>query len=126
MTGDVFSFAIDERYRWPLLLLGVRPATCGLVVTERGIRVWFGPWTVATDIGNLASAEVSGPYAAIKAIGPRVSLADRGLTFGTNTRLGACLKFHRPVRGIEPIGLLRHPGLTVTVADPHALVARLK
>ncbi|MBB5085085.1 hypothetical protein [Nonomuraea endophytica] len=54
------------------------------------------------------------------------SLADRGLTFGSNTRQGVCLRFHSPVHGGEPIGLVRHRGLTVTVADPAALIRRLQ
>ena len=42
-----------------------------------------------------------------------------------------CVRFRggggsEPVRGIEPTGLLRHPGLTVTVAQPELLVASLR
>jgi len=36
-----------------------------------------------------------------------------------------CLEFHEPVTGIDPLGLIRHPGLTVTVADPEGLAAAL-
>ncbi|MFI6290396.1 hypothetical protein ACIBEJ_02360 [Nonomuraea sp. NPDC050790] len=125
-SADRFDFAFDDRYRWPLWLLGIRPGNCAVMVTERGVRARFGPWELVTDLPNLAGAELSGPYAAIKAIGPRISLADRGLTFGTNTRQGVCLRFHHPVNGGEPIGLMRHPGLTVTVADPAALIRRLQ
>jgi hypothetical protein len=28
-----------------------------------------------------------------------------------------CVLFHEPVTGLEPFGRIRHPGLTVTVAD---------
>lgn len=58
--------------------------------------------------------------------GARLSPADRGLTFGTDTRAGACLTFYEPVPGIEPTGLLRHPSLTVTIEQPHLLVRRLR
>nr|WP_062336626.1 hypothetical protein [Herbidospora sakaeratensis] len=119
MTNDVFSFEFDDRYRRFLGFIGIRPETCRVEVTDDGIRVAFGPWKAATDLANLAGVELSGPYSAIKAIGPRVSLADRGLTFGTSTRQGLCLRFRRP------IGPLRHPGLTVTVAEPKALMERL-
>ncbi|MEV0587545.1 hypothetical protein [Nonomuraea sp. NPDC050310] len=121
-----FGFAFDDRYRRWLSVLGIRPANCGLVVSDAGIRVRFGPWEVSTGLDNLAGAEITGPYQAIKVIGPHLSLADRGATFGTNARRGVCLRFHRPVRGGEPTGLVRHPGLTVTVADPEGLMARLR
>ncbi|WP_066364214.1 hypothetical protein [Herbidospora mongoliensis] len=125
-ANDTFGFEFDGRYRRLLDVLGIRPATSGVVVSGDGIRVRFGPWELMTGFSNLAGVEITGPYTAAKAIGPRVSLADRGLTFGTNTRRGVCLRFHRPVPGGEPTGLLRHPGLTVTVADPQALVDRLR
>lgn len=125
-SEDRFAFAFDDRYRWPLSLLGIHPGTCAVTVTEQGVRARFGPWELVTDLANLAGAELSGPYAALKVIGPRISLADRGLTFGSNTRQGVCLSFHRPVHGGEPIGLVRHRGLTVTVADPAALIRRLQ
>jgi len=48
-------------------------------------------------------------------------VADRGLTFATNGERGLCIRFRDPVSGIEPTGHLRHPGLTVTVADVDAL-----
>ncbi|WP_061292137.1 hypothetical protein [Herbidospora cretacea] len=121
-----FGFDFDRRYRPLLGVLGIRPETSGVIVTEEGIRVRFGPWQVMTGLDNLAGIEVTGPYGAAKAIGPRISLADRGLTFGSNTRQGVCLRFHRPVPGGEPTGMLRHPGLTVTVADPRALADRLR
>jgi hypothetical protein len=64
------------------------------------------------------SVEVTGPFAAWKVLGARLSLADRGLTFGTVPSAGVCVSFRDPVSGIEPTGRLRHPNLTVTVAQP--------
>ena len=62
----------------------------------------------------------------LKTIGPaHLSLADRGLTFATNRDEGVCIRFHEPVKGIDPLGVLRHPALTVTVDDVDALVASL-
>ena len=31
---------------------------------------------------------------------------------------GVCIRFAEPVRGMDPMGKIRHPGLTVTVAEP--------
>jgi len=36
-----------------------------------------------------------------------------------------CICFREPVTGLDPTGRLRHPGLTVTVADVDGLVAAL-
>jgi hypothetical protein len=84
----------------------------------------FGRWRVDTPLGNVASAELTGPYRPwMKVIGPHLSLADRGLTFGTNTDAGVCLRFHRPVAGLDPLGVIRHPGLTLTIEDPAGLAA---
>ncbi len=74
----------------------------------------------------MVGAELTGPFKVWKVIGARMSMADRGLTFGTNTEQGVCIRFHPPVRGIEPSGVLRHPGLTLTIADPPTVAHRLR
>ncbi|MEV4604875.1 hypothetical protein AB0K15_46930 [Amycolatopsis sp. NPDC049253] len=61
---------------------------------------------------------MSGPFSAVRVLGVRLSAVDRGLTLGTSTERGICIRFNVPVPGIDPFGLIRHPGLTVTVAEP--------
>ncbi|VVJ18650.1 Uncharacterised protein [Amycolatopsis camponoti] len=90
----------------------------GLELDADGLRVRLGPWFVSTPLSNVAGAEASGPYHPLRGLGVRLSLADHGLTFGTTTEGGVCVRFHEPVPGIDPWGLIRHPGLTVTVAEP--------
>ncbi|TDC79955.1 hypothetical protein E1285_35415 [Actinomadura sp. 7K507] len=109
-----------------MALLGIRPDTCGLVIASDELLVRFGPWRVRSPLDNVAGAEVSGPYSAWKAIGVHLSLADGGLTFGTSSEQGVCIRFHRPVPGSEPTGLLRHRGLTLTLADSPAAAERLQ
>lgn len=59
----------------------------------------------------------------LKTAGPaHLSLADKGLTFATNGDHGVCPIMRQAVPGIDPFGLLRHPNLTVTVADCDGLV----
>ncbi len=65
-------------------------------------------------MSNVSGTEVTGDYFWAKAIGIRGSLVDRGITFGTNTRRGACLKFHKPV---AVLGVRLHPGATLTLVD---------
>jgi hypothetical protein len=108
-----------------LWLIGVRPERDGVWLDDDLFVATFGPWRLSTPTSNISGAHVGGPYSALRAIGPRLSLADRGLTFGSATDRGVCVSFHRPVPGIEPSGLLRHPALTVTVAQPGLLVEAL-
>jgi hypothetical protein len=48
------------------------------------------------------------------------------LTFATNGERGVYVTFRRPIGGGEPTGRLRHPNLTLTVADCDALVEALQ
>ncbi|MFL6083494.1 MAG: hypothetical protein ACJ74F_09845 [Mycobacterium sp.] len=78
----------------------------------------FGPWHIETALDNIADVNITGPYAFVKTAGPaHLSLADRGLTFATNGDRGVCLIMRDAIAGIDPFGLLRHPNLTLTVAD---------
>jgi len=107
-------------------MLGVWSARSGVWVDDDVLDITYGPWRLKTPMDNIAYADVDGPYSAWRAIGARLSLVDRGLTFGSSTKAGACIRFHHPVRGIEPTGLLLHPSVTVTVEQPHLLVRRLR
>ncbi len=124
-TPRRFPFADDPRYRWVVRLFGAGGQSSGVVVDDVELNVRFGPWRMRVPRSEITSAQVVGPFTAAKALGTRLSLADRGLTFGTTDRAGVCMTFAHPVRGIEPFGVLRHPGLTVTVEDPEALVSAL-
>lgn len=120
-----FPFAYDGSSGRLAKALGFGRGRAFVDVDDTTLVARFGPWVVETARNNVASVEVTGPYQAWRVVGPHVSLADRGLTFGTSTRRGACIRFHEPVRGAEPSGRLRHPGLTVTVERPEALAALL-
>ena len=122
-----FRFAFDRSYRLPALLFGVVPATTWVEVADGQLRVRFGPWSLRTPLANVASATVTGGFAWLRTAGPaHLSLTDRGVTFATNGDRAVCVTFHTPVKGIDPTGLIRHPGATVTVADPSALLAALE
>ena len=124
-----FAFAFSPAYRVASAAFGVRPGNCAVIVDRAAgtLTARFGPWHIETTLDNVTDAQVTGPYGVIKTIGPaRLSFADRGLTLATNRDQGVCISFREPIRGIEPTGRLRHPGLTVTVVDCPALVAALK
>jgi hypothetical protein len=120
------GFAFDRWYELVGRPFGIEPSSATVTVTASDLVVNFGWWSVNTPLSNIAGATVTGPYAVAKTIGPpHVSLSDRGLTFATNRERGVCIRFVRPVRGVDPLGLVRHPALTVTVDDPIALASLL-
>jgi len=113
-----FGFAFAPAYRWPARAFGITPATAWVDVADSALEARFGPWRVSTPLANVSDVAVTGPYAFWKTAGPaRLSITDRGLTFATNGDRGVLVSFHTPVRGLDPLGVLRHPELTVTVAD---------
>ncbi len=121
-----FDFDFDPAYRAAALLFGVTPDRTGVEVTDGRFVARYGFWRLETDVANVASTEISGPYRLLTTIGPaHLSLSDRGLTFASNRRRGLCMTFKEPVPGLEPTGRLRHPGLTVTVADVDGLARAL-
>jgi hypothetical protein len=114
-----FDFDFDPVFRLAAAPFGITPERSGLTIQGPHLFVDFGPWRVVTELENVDVVTVSGPYALPKVIGPpRLSLRDRGLTFATNARTGLCVRFIEPVRGLDPFGFLRHPGLTMTVENP--------
>jgi hypothetical protein len=121
-----FEMAFGPRFRLPLAALGVTPATAHVTVTPGRLVACFGPWVCRTAPSNVRAVSLTGPYHWYRAIGPRLSLADHGLTFGTTTTRGVCLQLRDPVPGIDSIGLIRHPSLTLTVADPQRFAATVR
>ncbi len=128
MTGaERFAFRFADAYRRPARLFGITPKTAWVDVDADTLRARFGRWRVTTPLANIRTVAVTGPYAFLKTAGPaRLAVTDRGLTFATNGERGVLISFRTPVPGLEPTGLLRHPELTVTVADIDGLVERLR
>lgn len=121
-----YRFDIKPLYQPFLLALGVTPKTAWADLGPEGLDARFGWWRLRTPLENISGWERSGPYRAYRAIGPRMSGTDFGLTFGSSTRGGVCLKFHQPVPGLLPFDRPAHPGLTLTVADADAFVDELR
>jgi hypothetical protein len=122
-----FSFRFDPKYARLNRRFGVSPDRAWVEVTEDELGARFGSWHLRTPLDNVASVELTGPYRFIKTAGPaRLGVTDLGLTFATNGERGVLITFHRRVAGIEPLGLLRHGELTVTVAEPEALADLLR
>ncbi len=122
-----FPFRFDRRFALVGRPLGVHDGSTWVEVGPTHLEARFGRWHVWTPLSNVTGVEISGPYALHRTIGPaHLSFTDKGLTFATNPDRGVCLTFREPVRGIDPLGLIRHPGLTLTVADPDGLAELLR
>jgi hypothetical protein len=114
-----FDFDFSRRVQRWNQLFAVNPRTAYLLIDDGALIAHFGRWTLTTTLDNIVDATITGPYRLWRVAGPaRLSLADRGLTFATTTRTGLCLTFRSPVPGIDPLGIVRHPNLTVTVKRP--------
>jgi len=121
-----FDFAFSRAYRLPALAVGVTPATSYVRVAGGLLTVRFGPWKLETGLDNVAGHEVTGGFAFVRTAGPpHLSFADRGVSFCTNGDRALCVRFAEPVRALDPTGRLRHPGATLTVADPEGLAGAL-
>lgn len=120
---ESFGFAADPAMRRWSLAAGVRPENCTVRLSPTELSVTFGHWSLSTSPANVASATVTGPYRWWKVAGPpRLSLVDRGITFATTAAQGVCLQLREPVGAIDPLHLIRHPNITLTLAEPGRFV----
>lgn len=119
-----FSFRFDTRYSPLLRLAAITPDRAELTVDDERFTARFGIFTLDTPRSNVKSASVTGPHQPLRAIGVRMSLTDKGLTFGTSVERMTCIEFHEPVR-IKPVDIAAHPGLSVSVERPEELAALL-
>jgi hypothetical protein len=122
-----FEFAFAPSYLRLSRVFLITPERAWVDVDDETFEARFGLYRVRTPRSNVAGAEVTGPYAFWKTAGPaRYAITDRGLTFATNGDRGVLIRFKDPVRGLDPLGALRHPELTVTVADVDGLAELLR
>lgn len=119
-----FPYRYDPRLAPFWLPFRAWPATQGVTVTEHRIIARYGPLRVDAPLSQVHGAHITGPYRWWTAVGPRLSMVDDGLTFGTNATAGVCIHFDPAIRRV--IGLRDHSAVTVTVANPEALVAALE
>lgn len=116
-----FPYRFDDRFKVLLWPLGVREGQHGVTLTDDGRFVaTLGRLTLETPMSNVLGGHVTEGYRWYRAIGPRLSFVDDGLTFGTNSDRGVCVHFDDRVKRV--IGFKDHSALTVTVADCEELV----
>ncbi len=122
-----FDFTWDPAYRRAARVFGIAPHNAWVDLDGETLDAHFGPWRLQVPRSNLVGVSVTGPYRFFKTAGPaRLGITDAGLTFATNGERGVLLSFHEKVRASGPTRMLRHPELTVTVADAEGLAAALR
>ena len=121
-----FPFHFDARVRLASKAFGVSPARSFVDVSATELSIRFGLWHLSTPLSNVVGAETTGPYRWFKVAGPpHLSFADRGITFGTSTASGVCIRFREPVMMRPSYARMSHPGATVTVERPDELLTLL-
>jgi hypothetical protein len=125
LMAEFFPFAVDRRLALFWLPFRFRADKDGVTVTDAGtLLATYGYFTIETPLTNIDEAHVTRGYRWWKAAGARRSLADGGLTLGTNRDAGVCIHFREPVP--SPLRRKGHPALTVTVSDVERLADRLR
>jgi hypothetical protein len=121
-----FEFRFTRPYRLAARPFGITPQSAWVQVDDQHLLANYGPWRLHTTLTNIIRVAITGPYWFYRTAGPaRLGVTDGGLTFASNGELGVLLSFRRGVSAIDPFGLIRHPELTVTVADVHGLISAL-
>ncbi len=122
-----FDFRFEPVMQALALPFGVRPSNAWVEVDPEEVHISFGRWQMRFPRADVDDVTETGDYWLPKVAGPpHLSFADRGVTFATNRQRGLCIKLTRPHKGIDPLGLLKHPGVTVTVDDLDGLTHALR
>jgi len=120
MSAARFPIRLGARSRPLLRLFGARPDNA-YVALDGDFDARFGNFRVRTPFDNIVSWRIEGPWRWITAIGVRMSIRHRDVTFGGNHRGGVRVDFREPVQ----LSVLHVPALYVTVEDLEGLGAAL-
>jgi hypothetical protein len=123
-----FEFRFAPAYRVAARPFGITPESAWVQIDDdESLLASYGPWRLRTSLANIRHVAITGPYRFYRTAGPaRLGISDGGLTFASNGEEGVLLSFRERVPAIDPLRLIRHPELTVTVADVHGLVGALR
>ena len=121
MAAVRFPIRIGRKSRPLLRLFGVK-GNNAWVDLDGDFDARFGAHRVRTPIGNVASWRIEGPWLWLTAIGVRMSLRHRDLTFGGSPHGGVRVNFRERVS----YGPFRIPALYVTVDDLEGLARALR
>jgi hypothetical protein len=115
-----FSIRVEPRYALLLRIFGVRPANAWVDLGE-SLEANFGWSHISTPVSNCIRWSIEGPWSPITALGVRMSIRHRDITFGGTPRGGVRIDFREPVR----FGIFHPPALYLTVEDLEGFAAAL-
>jgi hypothetical protein len=115
-----FPIRIGRRSRPYLRLWTVRPETA-FAELNGDLAVHFGRFRFSTPIANIASWRIEGPWLWVTAIGVRMSVRHRDISFAGSPRGGVRIDFLERV----PWGPFRVPAIYVGADDLDGLAAEL-
>jgi hypothetical protein len=121
-TPRRFPIRVGRRSRPLLRLFGVEAGNAWIDVNDELVAS-FGRYGLRTPMSNVTGYRIEGPWLWITAIGVRMSLRSRDVTFGGSHHGGVRIAFREPVNWFWR---LRAPALYVTADDNDALAAVLR
>ena len=118
-----FPMRIERSWRIPLLVWGVRTSKAYIDLDDTRLQARFGFTSLATELTNITSYELTGPWNSFTAFGIRRGIRGGDASFCSNAREGVYVRFREGVRW----GPIFHPrALTVTPEDRGAFVRALE
>ena len=99
MTEQRFPIRIGARSALALrILFGATPETSWAAVDEDTVSARFGRFSFSTPLTNVVRYRIEGPWAWITAIGVRMSVRHRDVSFAGSPRGGVRLDVREPVK----------------------------
>ena len=122
MGAQRFPIRLGARSRPFLRLFGVGgPQDAWVELDDGGLEARFGRFHALTPLSNVARWRIEGPWRWLTAIGVRMSIRHRDITFGGSPHGGVRLDFVERVR----VARFKVPALYVTVDDLEGFAAAL-
>jgi len=125
VASQRFAIRVGARSRLPLrILFGVRPDNAWVDVGEPpdgDLVVSFGWTRFVTPVGNIDRWRIEGPWRWITAIGIRMSIRHRDVSFDGSHHGGVRMDFRTPVRW----SIFRVPAIYASADDLDGLAAAL-
>ncbi len=119
---ETFPIRIGRRSAPFLRLWGVRPDEAVVTLSGEALDARFGAFRVRTPLSNIKGWRIEGPFRWITAIGVRMSIRHRDVSFWGGAPGGVRLDFRERV----PFGPFKVPALYVGADDLEGLAAELK
>jgi hypothetical protein len=120
MEPKRFPIRIGRRSRWVVRLFGATPANAYAELGD-DLEIRFGRFRIRTPVSNVDSYRIEGPFIWIKAIGVRMSLRHRDVSFCGSAHGAVRMDLEEPV----PWGPVKVPAVWAGADDLDALAAEL-